>query len=162
MTIKYGGRNTQLKDETWEILLASANNDFISVLILWYSGVIPKSTYGWMLPHTLEKYLKSYLLKNNVPKKEIKDLRHSLADIWQRYKNISNTSTSKPKLNEAFDQIIQDLSTMDNANFRYSGCVDYSSDQLLYFYIVLSSFIRYLLIGKIKYRLTLYLSLIHI
>ncbi len=157
--MNYGGLSSKSKPETWESLLVTANNDFISVLILWYTGVSLGSTYAWMLPHTLEKYLKSYLLKfgyvNNNELKKFGNSGHALKEIWEKYKSITNSTTCKPKLNEAFDHIIDDLSTIDT-NLRYSGFVDSSSDSLLYFYITLCSLLRYLIIGKTTYRSTFY------
>jgi hypothetical protein len=157
--MKHGGVKNKLNLVTWESLLTTANNDFISVLILWYSGVGIGSTYAWMLPHTLEKYLKSYLLiSGNSAVQDIKKFGeggHSLEQIWNKYKTISTSTTSKPKLNQAFDEIIKDLSTI-KTQLRYTGFVDYSSDSLLYFYIVLCSLLRYLIIGKTKYRSTFY------
>ncbi|MCK5535531.1 MAG: hypothetical protein KAI79_01825 [Bacteroidales bacterium] len=154
--MKYGGKHDTDKEATWESLLDTANNDFVSVLVLWYTGVAPGSTYAWMLPHTLEKYLKAYLLKSkNITPKELKKLNHNLTKIWEKYKSVSNSTTRKPKLNEAFDEIIKTLDTI-KTSIRYTGYLDYSSSSLLYFYIVLCSFIRYLLVGKKEYRESLY------
>lgn len=157
--MKYGGLNSVIKDETWESLLITANNDFVSVLILWYSGVAPGSTYVWMLSHTLEKYIKAYLLKSrSVTNKALRNFGnngHSLVEIWKKYKSISLTTTRKPKLNNAFEEIISDLDSIE-PKIRYSGFVEYSSDGLLYFYIILCSFFRYLLVGKSKYRTSFY------
>lgn len=157
--MKYGGLKSEIKDQTWESLLLTANNDFVNVLILWYSGSAIGSTYAWMFSHTLEKYLKSYLLKSGLrtPKdiRKYKESGHDLKEIWLDYKSLANTTTSKLKLNEAFDQIIDDISTI-KTKLRYSGFIEYSSDSFLYFYIVLCSFLRYLIVGKSKYRSTFY------
>ena len=159
--MKYGGLNENTKLlETWESLLWTADNDFISVLILWYSGTLIGSTYAWMLPHTLEKYLKSYMVnsgKRTIKEfaKKYKESGHDLNEIWTDYKSITNATTSKEKLNIAFDQIINDLATI-KTKLRYSGFIEYSSDSLIYFYIVLCSYLRYLIIGNTKYRSTLY------
>lgn len=157
--MKYGGLNSKSKQETWESLLLTANNDFISVLILWYSGVAPGSTYAWMLPHTLEKYLKAFLLKSgNVTNAELRKFGktgHGLTELWTKYKSISNSTTSKPKLNLAFDELIADFTSIDTG-IRYSGFVEYSSEKLLYFYIVLCSLLRYLIVGETIYRTTFY------
>jgi hypothetical protein len=157
--MKHGGLINNVPQATWESLLTTADNDFVSVLILWYAGIAPGSTYAWMLPHTVEKYLKAYLLKLEVIKSS--DLKHfgkdghALIEIWNKYKTIATTTTSKPKLNNAFDELINDLSTI-KPGLRYSGFVEYSSDTLLYFYIVLCSLLRYLNVGKQKYRSTFY------
>ena len=112
-----------------------------------------------MLPHTLEKYLKAYLLKDDhITTEELRKFGqsgHSLSDIWAKYKEVSNTTTSKPKLNEAFDELISDLNTI-KPNLRYTGYLDYTSCSMLYFFIVLCSLLRYLLIGKKPYRESLY------
>lgn len=159
MTMKFGGMINSIKDETWESLLLTADNDFISVLVLWYSGIGIGSTYAWMLPHTIEKYLKSYLLKFNfITNPELKKFGkngHSLDELWGKYKLVSSCTTSKPNLNQGFEDLIVDLSTI-TTKLRYSGYIEFSSDKLLYFFIVLSSLIRYLIIGKQKYRETLY------
>lgn len=158
--MKYGGNNNANRAETtWESLLVTANNDFVSVLVLWYTGVAPGSTYAWMFPHTLEKYLKAYLLKTkSVTEHELKQFGksgHGLQEIWDKYKEISNSTTLKPKLNDAFDEIVKNLDTI-NPSLRYTGYLDYSSCSMFYFYIVLCSLIRYRLIGKSKYRDSLY------
>jgi len=157
--LKYGGINSEIRDETWESLLQTANNDFVSVLILWYAGVAPGSTYAWMFPHTLEKYLKCFLLKTgSVQAAELRKFGksgHELKKIWEKYKSVSSTKTSKPKLNKAFDEIVDDLDTI-TPKLRYSGYINFSSDKMLYFYIVLCCFLRYLIIGKQQYRSSLY------
>lgn len=157
--MKHGGKNKDDGAETWESLLNTANNDFVSVIVLWYTGVAPGSTYAWMFPHTLEKYLKAYLLKTkSVTEKELKKFGksgHGLQAIWDKYKEVSNCTTRKPKLNVAFDEIVRDLDTI-NPSLRYTGYIDFSSCSMLYFYIVLCSLVRYLLIGKTKYRDSLY------
>jgi DNA-directed RNA polymerase subunit L len=157
--MKHGGLKVAPPKETWETLLNAANNDFVSVLVLWYVGIVPASTYAWMFPHTLEKYLKAYLLRTkSVTSAQLKSFGksgHSLRDIWEKYKSICTSTTTKPKLNAAFDDIIADLDTI-STQVRYSGHLDLSSDGLLYFYIVLCSLLRYLLIGKQEYRSSLY------
>ncbi|MBN1783754.1 MAG: hypothetical protein JW812_02175 [Alphaproteobacteria bacterium] len=163
--MKYGGIE-DLKEETWQSLLSNANSDFISMLLLWYSGINMRSTYFWMFSHTIEKYLKSYLLKPHplhketlISTKELKSIRekgHSIGDLWNKYKEATrNTSTTKPKLNEAFDQIIKDISTIKTKT-RYSSASGSSSDGFLYFYIVLCSLLRHRIIGKTEYRKSLY------
>lgn len=157
--MKYWWVDRKIESETWESLLTTANNDFVSVLILWYTGVAPGGTYIWMLPHTLEKYLKAYLLKFNfIDRKELTKFGqngHGLKDVWIKYKENSNTTTTKPEINIAFEEIINDLSTIET-KIRYTGFIHLSSDWLLYFYIVLCSFLRYLIIWKNKYRTTFY------
>ncbi len=157
--MKYGGMNGKICDETWESLLTTANNDFVSVLVLWYSGVGLGSTYAWMLPHTLEKYLKAYLLKSgsitNADLRKFGKTGHGLKEIWEKYKSISTSTTTKPKLNQSFDEIIDDLDTI-TPKLRYSGFISFSSDSLLYFYIVLCCLLRYLIVGKTKYRSSFY------
>ncbi|MCK5678338.1 MAG: hypothetical protein KAH72_07690 [Flavobacteriaceae bacterium] len=154
--MKYGGKHEIDKNETWESLLDTANNDFVSVLVLWYTGVAPGSTYAWMLPHTLEKYLKAYLLQSTIiTPKRLRKLGHNLTKIWEETKIKSKISTRKPKLNKAFDDIIKSLDTI-KIDIRYTGYLDFTSSNLLYFYIVLCSTIRYLLIGKKEYRKSLY------
>jgi len=159
MAVKHGGVNSTGSQETPESLLSTANIDFVSVLVLWYTGVAPGSTYAWMLPHTLEKYLKAYLLKyNHVTNQELRKFGgtgHSLKKIWAKYKEVATSTTSKPKLNESFDQLVDDLDTI-SPNVRYTGYLDFSSCSLLYFYIVLCSLLRHLLIGKAAYRSSLY------
>jgi len=157
--MKFGGIDNAIPKETWESLLFTANVDFVSALNLWYNGIAPGSTYIWMLPHSLEKYLKSYLVKHG--KCNVEDLRklgksgHELKVIWDEFKQHCPCKTAKTKLNQAFDDIIDDLDSI-TPRLRYSGCIGFSSDQLLYFYIVLSSYIRYLLVGKVAYRKSLY------
>lgn len=157
--MNFGGIDRKLNDESWESLLSTANNDFVSVLVLWYTGITPASTYAWMLPHTLEKYLKSFLLKNKyLTNSELRNFGksgHGLKEIWGKFRSVCSTTTSKPKLNDSFDKIIDDLDSIV-PKLRYSGSLDLSSDRLLYFYVTLSSFIRYLLIGKQKYRSSMY------
>ena len=80
---------------------------------------------------------------------------HSLKDIWEKYKEVTTSTTTKPELNDAFDQLVDDLDTI-TPSLRYTGYLDYSSCSLLYFYIVLCSLLRYLLIGKADYRGSLY------
>ncbi len=157
MKVSFGGRNTPIRKESWQSLLHAANIDFVSVLILWYSGVYPQSTYAWMFPHTLEKYFKSYLLKSKkLSSRDVKKLGHDVLKIWENFKKISKVSTGKPSLNRAFDKIIKDFSTIADPRVRYSNSVDWSSDGLIYFYITLSSFIRYLIVEKKTYRSTFY------
>jgi len=167
--MKFGGNNSNIKKEGWTYLLDSADNDFVNIIILWYSGIIVSSTFSWMFPHSLEKYLKAYLLKieqdpsiipqNNPPTeemiKEIFKYRHNVKKLWKDFKNKSHTSTNKPKLNEAFEQMIKDVSTIETKQ-RYQGNIEFTSSSFFYYYIVLSSYIRYLTIGKKKYRESLY------
>lgn len=158
-SLNYGGFDGTSGPETWEGLLMAANLDFVSVLVLRYTGVAPGSTYCWMLAHSLEKYLKSYLLKCGHTKPS--DLRkygkngHGIDELWREFKSKCNTTTSKPDLNSAFDKIIEDISTI-TVQMRYGQFLSQSSDSLLYFYTCLCSFLRYLIIGKQKYRSTLY------
>jgi len=158
--MKHGGMKNPIRVETAESLLLTANNDFVCVLILWYSGVMIGSTYAWMLPHTLEKYLKSYLLKVGVvDKKTLRSVAgkdgHDIEMLWTKWKEVSGISTAKPKLNAAFDEIVAEMATI-KTQMRYSGYIEYSSQSLLYYYIVLCSFIRYCIIGKKAYRESLY------
>jgi hypothetical protein len=157
--MKFGGIVNNDINETWESLLLSSNSDFISVLLLWYNGIFPCSTYAWMFSHSIEKYLKSYLLKNNfITHKELNRIGkngHGIIEIWDKFKCSTSTTTSKPKLNIAFDELIIELATIE-PRIRYTGPIEYSSENLLYFYIVLCSYIRYLIIGKEKYRSSFY------
>jgi len=148
--------NRQEDIETWQDLLFTANNDFTSVLILGYTGIMPVSTHGWMFPHTLEKYLKSYLLKNNImTNKQLRKSGHSLKFLWKKYTDNTNVSTTKPLLNKGFNELIEELDEI-KTNSRYKLPSTVMTDRKIYFYIVLCSFFRYLIIGKIKYRASLY------
>ena len=158
--MKHGGMNNPIKSETAESLLLTANQDFISVLILWYAGIMVGSTYAWMFPHTLEKYLKAYLLTAGiVDNKSMRTVAgkdgHDIELLWAKWKEVSGTSTSKPLLNTAFDELVSDLATI-KTKMRYAGFIEYSSPSMLYYYIVLCSFLRYLILGKEKYRASFY------
>jgi hypothetical protein len=45
--------------QTWKSVLLTANNDFLNVMISWFSGFAIGITNAWMFSQTLEKYLKS-------------------------------------------------------------------------------------------------------
>ncbi|HNY25504.1 MAG TPA: hypothetical protein PKJ33_03085 [Alphaproteobacteria bacterium] len=164
--MKYGGIKDIAEEQSWQSLLDNANNDFINILLLWYCGINMQSTYIWMFAHSIEKYLKSFLSKpspfTNKPLMSDKELikisenGHSIKDLWKKYKEFTSNSTlTKPELNKAFDDIIEDISSI-KIGVRYSYASGYSSDTFLYFYVVLCSFLRYRIIGKQKYRSSLY------
>ncbi len=55
---------THNKKETWEQILISADNDFVAFMFLSCCGLSDNTSF-WMSIHSLEKYLKAYLLKDN-------------------------------------------------------------------------------------------------
>ncbi|RLD56366.1 MAG: hypothetical protein DRJ01_15350 [Bacteroidetes bacterium] len=140
----------------WKDLLINADNDFVSVVVLFYTNLIFGSTYAWLLPHTLEKYLKAYLLKANVIQSDdLKKYGHSLKRLWNKYNEISQVKTTKPKLNAEFENLVDELSKI-STNTRYNGYFNFASGSAFYYFFVLSSLLRYLIIGKSRYRSSLY------
>ncbi len=141
-----------MKKETAEDLLAMADIDFISILVLWDAGVQPGSTYGWLFAHSIEKYLKAYLLKQD---KDIND-GHKINNLWEKFKKINTEITGKPEFNKQLDVLIERLTPYSHPKFRYSQYIEFLDDKLSYSYIVFCSLIRYLIIGKKNYRENFY------
>jgi len=57
---------------SWEQLLLLADGDFVSFILLSHAGMVAGTagtagTALWMAAHSIEKYLKSWLLKNSRP-----------------------------------------------------------------------------------------------
>lgn len=116
---------TPNKKETWEELLISADNDFVSFMFLSCCG-IAINTSSWMSIHSLEKYLKSYLLKTKESYDTKKD-QHDLSALWKsfvsasKWKYSSALSSHHLYWGEYYDKFINDLSLKGkNANIRYN------------------------------------------
>ncbi len=100
-------------ETTWEQLLLLADSDFISFVLLSHCG-ISEGTSLWMAPHSIEKYLKSLLLKSD-PDFKYQSYSHKLNDLWSESKNCF----SKNNLFQttAYQTLINELN-MENRNQR--------------------------------------------
>ncbi|MCP4304939.1 MAG: hypothetical protein GY788_08725 [bacterium] len=66
--------------ETWEQLLLLADGDFVSFVLLSQAGKVEGTTL-WMAAHSIEKYLKSWLLKAD-PDCSPTSYGHDLVKLW--------------------------------------------------------------------------------
>ena len=67
---------------TWEQLLLAADSDFVAFILLSCCAGILESTSLWMAAHSLEKYLKSWLLKSD-PEADPRAFGHELDSLWE-------------------------------------------------------------------------------
>ncbi|MCI5137602.1 MAG: hypothetical protein D3922_04120 [Candidatus Electrothrix sp. AR1] len=75
------------RKEIWQDLLISADADFVSFMFLSYCGISSNTSF-WMSIHSLEKYIKAYLLKN-VENYDPKSDGHKLNESWGKLLKIS-------------------------------------------------------------------------
>ena len=68
-------------------LIFAANNDAFTFIILYHLGLIQNSTMIWLPVHSIEKYLKAYLLhKPNYTEKILRKKGHNVKELWDLYK----------------------------------------------------------------------------
>ena len=144
---EFGGKQSDGKEITFESLVHSANKDFIGFLVLWYCGIIGE-TATWISMHTIEKYLKSYLLKNN-PALDVEKYKHNITKLWKKYKEI-NPESEILRFSQV-DDFVNDIATID-MDVRYGQCDLCSAPQYLYQFVILGSYLRYEILGKEKYE----------
>ena len=149
--IKYGGKNSSKKIKpSSKSMLLSANIDHMAFLIICYYGLHLNSGSVWLAPLSIEKYLKSVLLKENpnLDERELKKVGHNLEQLWKEVCNyLILSEISKDVLNEH----IQELNSID-IDVRYSQAGIKISSQFMYLYLILSSLLRYHVIEKSGYE----------
>lgn len=159
MTIKALKSNINSKhkqyDYDWEVYFQSANRDFASTLVLWYAG-FANNTATWLMMHTIEKYLKCYLIYTKQNSNcQVKKFNHNLAKLTQEFKKTCNARFSDDIINQKLDIFLDDLDTIKD-NVRYGETSIYTSGEGLYLFIIFCSFIRYLMLKRQNYQETFY------
>ena len=65
----------------WQVLYDLASYDYVSFLVI-ESIYRSMGTSLWMLAQSLEKYLKSWLLRGGMEEKELRDIGHNIEQLW--------------------------------------------------------------------------------
>ncbi|MHA1223845.1 MAG: hypothetical protein ACTSP3_11490 [Candidatus Heimdallarchaeaceae archaeon] len=132
--IKYGGKNSskEIKPSS-KSMLFSANIDHMAFLIICYYGLHLNSGSVWLAPLSIEKYLKSILLKENpnLVDRDLKKLGHNLEKLW---KEVCLNYTFPKIDNEVLNEYIRELNSIDIV-VRYSQAGIKISNRFLYLYL---------------------------
>lgn len=93
--LKWVAQKTDLST-TWEELLLASDSDFVAFILLSSCGILD-STSLWMGAHSIEKYLKSWILKDD-PTFRPSSKGHKLDELWseanQRFSNNKITANT--------------------------------------------------------------------
>jgi hypothetical protein len=139
----------QRNDEE-NILFNSANADFASALVLWYTG-FENNTATWLMMHTVEKYLKVYLMIRGKSKEELKNgFKHDIIKLKNEFDKINGTSFVDVELNRKIESFVAQLSKIKD-DVRYGEANVFTSGEGLFLFVVLCSDLRYLILGKTEY-----------
>ncbi|MCP4968144.1 MAG: hypothetical protein GY926_23275 [bacterium] len=133
---------------TWEQLLLVADSDFVSFILLRLGGVLG-STAIWLPAHSVEKYLKAWLLKND-PEFVPKNAGHNLKMLWDQARiEFPNDELFKEAL---FDAFIQELNMGNNAiELRYSYGIDSKDPIFTRMYTRVACRLRESILGRSEY-----------
>jgi HEPN domain-containing protein len=110
---------------TWEMLLLAADSDFISYLVLANYNIDIGSSL-WLTQQAAEKYMKSFLLKQNNAY-NIRRHGHNLDELWNETKSTNNTSQFFADSDN--DTFIRELISVD-IDSRY--CFSINSELILF------------------------------
>jgi hypothetical protein len=132
-------------ETTWEQLLLLADGDFVSFILLSLAGKA-ESTALWLPAHSIEKYLKGWLLKNDpdfIPRR----FGHRLEDLWceARGRFPGNEVFQEP----SFEVLVHELN-MDNGSIllRYSYGITLENPIFTRMYTLLSCLLRENILGQ--------------
>jgi len=86
-------------------LIFAANNDAIAFVLLYHLGLYFSSSFIWLPTHSIEKFLKAYLLAHkNYDKNSLKKIGHDLKKLWSQYKSEYGFDVF-PNIEEYIDEI---------------------------------------------------------
>lgn len=133
-----------------------ADCDFCSVIILYYSSFLIWP-YHWLTMHSIEKYLKSIILKHDESYNPKKDW-HEILKLWNKVKcNYNEFNMIDFNLfYELFNWYINEISTIIS-KFRYWWS-SYSSMSSIINYVIFTNYLRYTLIWRENYSSNYWLT----
>ena len=109
----------------WKSLYYAACYDYISFLVI-ESIYYSMTTSLWMLPHALEKFLKAWLLKGGIGKRNVRDLGHNICSLWNECKKKYKDDFDRLKFEEELAFSIGEIDT----NSRYGAADIFVPDEL--------------------------------
>ncbi len=134
---------------TWEQLLLAADSDFVAFILLSCAGIL-ESTSLWMAAHSLEKYLKSWLLKSD-PEADPRKFGHRLDSLWgaARSRFSQHEIFQVPEYDAFIDEV-----NMDGAStsLRYGYGIDLRNPIFARLYASSSCALRMAILGEQGYR----------
>ncbi len=134
---------------TWEQLLLTADSDCIAFILLSECGML-ESTTLWKAPHSIEKYLKSYLLKSD-PTINVINYSHNLMQLWAKCIEISPKNCLFQDTN--YRAFVEEINMEDNnIQLRYSYGIEIKDPIFIKTYVPLSCLLRLLILGKKQFR----------
>lgn len=125
--------------ETWEIFKVAADADFSISLVVFYSNLILIGGL-WTYQQSVEKYMKSYILKETGSNRRI----HGLVRLLEEVKKISSDFGDK------YDGFIEELNTID-ASSRYQGHYSMSLFPFIDMFLDFCEDMRVLICGEDKF-----------
>jgi len=129
----------------------AANNDAFSFIILYHLGLIQNSTMIWLPVHSIEKYLKAYLLnKPNHTIKSLKRISHRVNELWDFYKKEYGFENHKN-----IEEFINEISEI-KPNVRYGDKGVVLNDNLLSGFVFLIVHFNRFKRGSINYPKSYY------
>ncbi|MBK3519799.1 HEPN domain-containing protein [Carboxylicivirga marina] len=134
---------------SWQTFLLSADCDFVSHILCSYYG-LKLGTSLWMSMHSIEKYLKALLLKNDSsfnPRK----YSHRIEELWNKSKDLfpNEYLFQTPE----FDTYILEINNQDkNPDIRYGFGIDSQEPNCTRIYTMIACTLRILILGDEEYR----------
>lgn len=149
MTDHYQYIKKQPFPSTWEQLLLLADGDFVSFILLSHAGKT-ESTALWLAAHSIEKYLKSWLLKND-SSFDPRRFNHRLVDLWEAARE--RFSDNRIFQASRFDAFIRELN-LDNdmVSLRYSYGIHLKNPIFTRTYASVACSLRESILGSEDYR----------
>lgn len=131
---------------TWEQLLLAADSDFVGFLLLSYFG-ISDSTPLWMSEQAVEKYLKSFLLKNDNKYIPYKD-GHRLFEIWKKFETNLKDEHLTYEISPDYHHFVKQLGMNNKSTeLRYSYGITISVPIFLRLFTEICTYLRKLILG---------------
>ena len=118
----------------------AADIDFLSFLLCHKATLIPQSTHVWIVTHSIEKYLKAILEKNN----EKITHTHDLKVLWSWTKKYIDKS-------DIFEEFILNLNTLEPKTRYLENIITYSRD-FAWYYLILATYLRYIILWEEEYK----------
>ena len=139
--------------EDENILFVNAQHDFANYLALNFHGIAMMGTAIWMMPHSIEKYLKALLVQKkdiSINKLRSRNFAHNLTALFERYKAINPESELFHE--EDYEILIRELNVDGkNIGIRYSGGI-FIDGPFTRIYIEICTILRLDFLGKKKFH----------
>jgi len=132
----------------WENFMMTADCDFVSFILCSYFG-LNLSTNLWMSIHSIEKYLKALLLKNDTSFNP-RQYSHKIVKLWRKSKEMFPNEELFQSLE--FETYISEINNENkNPEIRYSFGIDSREPIYTRMYALISCTLRLLILGEEEY-----------